>query len=102
MITFNDVEMTLEEFEIMLKSEASHSVEVKKNSPPMSKLNYRFGESVPKKCELIASNYEQFNQSDIARSAIAIGLNEIKKAMEISHSKGKGLIYTGKLRHDFL
>lgn len=102
MITFGDIELTMDEFLKMISEDGSYNIEVKKDSSPMQKLNYRFSKGVQAKCEEISSQFECFNQSDIARAAMAIGLNQIKEHMKNEPSKASGFIHIGKLRHDFL
>lgn len=102
MIKYGDVELTMEELLQMIADDSDYNVEIKKDSSPMQKLNYRFSKGVPAKCEDIASQFECFNQSDIARAAIAIGLNQIKYHMKKNPDKAGGFIHIGKIRHDLL
>lgn len=66
----------------------------------MSKLNYRFGRGVQSECEAIAEILDDHNQSDIARSAMAIGLRELRKLIDKDLVMANGLVHIGKIRHD--
>lgn len=102
MITYNGKQITEEEFESIAANLDDLDVEIKatKQKRPMSKLNYRFGKGVQAECEAIAETLDAHNQSDIARSAMAIGLRELRKLVENDLSMANSLVHIGKIRHD--
>lgn len=104
MFTYGDVELTKEEFDKMMENseELDIEVNVKQKKEPMEKLNYRFNKSVRSECEAISEILACHNQSDVARAAIALGIAQIKKALNDSERQANGLVHIGKLRHDFL
>lgn len=102
MITYNGVQITEEEFESISSEVDNLDIEIKTTAKksPMEKLNYRFGKGVQLECEEIADMFEAHNQSDIARSAMAIGLREMRKMIDKNPTMANGLIHIGKIRHD--
>lgn len=102
MITYGDLELTKEEFERMMESSEELDVEikVKQKKEPMEKLNYRFGKGIQSECEEIAEMFDAHNQSDIARSAMALGLSELRRVIEDDLTKANGLVHIGKIRHE--
>ena len=104
MFTFGDVELTKEEFDKMMENSEGLDVEVKvkQKKEPMEKLNYRFNKGVQRECESLAEMFDCHNQSDIARAAIAIGLNQIKTLANECNRKANSIVHVGKIRHDFL
>lgn len=102
MITYNGMQITEEEFESITANLDNLNLEIKSTSKksPMEKLNYRFGKGVQTECEAIAEMLEAHNQSDIARSAMAIGLRELRKLIDKDLVMANGLVHIGKIRHD--
>ena len=103
MITYNGVQITEEQFESIASNIDNLDIEIKASSKksPMEKLNYRFGKGVQIECEEIAEMFESHNQSDIARSAMALGLRELRKMIDKDLTMANGLVHIGKIRHDF-
>jgi hypothetical protein len=102
MITYNGMQITEEEFESISANLDNLNIEIKASNKksPMEKLNYRFGKGVQKECEALAEVFEVHNQSDIARSAMAIGLRELRKMIDKDLVMANGLVHIGKIRHD--
>lgn len=68
----------------------------------MKPINYRFPSSVKSGCEMMAENVADsdfaWNESDIARAAMYLGLQQLNEVYERDNKKLNGLMHVIKMR----
>lgn len=81
---------------------AELSAKKNKKKETMKPLNYRFPTSAKSGCEMMADKSESlelnWNESDIARAAIYLGLQQLNEVYERDGKKFNGLMHVIKMR----